>query len=82
MGVLGIGIDASVASAEEVENAMENQKKIDKTKVQALEKAISNYKIPGLAVIEVLEKFGYKSISDILVVDYKNVCDALKREAE
>lgn len=82
LGILGIGIDTSVASAEEVENAMENQKKIDKTKVQALEKAISNYKIPGLTVIEVLEKFGYKSISDILVVDYKNVCDALKREAE
>lgn len=57
---------------------MENQKKIDNTKVQALEKAISNSNISGSTVIDVLEKFGYKTLQDILVVDYMKVCNAFK----
>jgi hypothetical protein len=78
LGILGIGIDASVASAEEVENAMVNQKKIDDIKVKALEKAISNSNMSNDKVTEVLSKFNYKSISDILVVDYMKVCNAFK----
>lgn len=81
LGILGIGIDTSVASAEEIDNAMENQKKIDKTKVQALEKAISNRNLPDSIVSAVLGKYYYKSISDILVVDYKKICDELSKEA-
>lgn len=44
LGMLGIGIDGSVASAEEVQNAMMQQasaEKIDKTQVTAVKKAIS-----------------------------------------
>ena len=82
LGMLGIGIDTSIASAEEVENALENQKKIDSIKVQALEKAISNRNIPDDKVTEVLGKFGYKSILDILVADYKKVCDELSKGAK
>ena len=78
LGILGIGIDTSVASYEEVENAIENQKKIDTTKVQALEKAISKNNIPDNKVNEVLNKFGYKSITDILSIDYMNVVNELK----
>lgn len=78
LGILGIGIDTSVASAEEVENAIENQKKIDNIKVQALEKAISNANISTEVVSEILSKFNYKSISDILVADYMKVCQAFK----
>ena len=41
LGILGIGIDTSIASAEEVDNAIYQQEtKIDKIKVQALKKAI------------------------------------------
>lgn len=82
LGILGIGIDASVASAEEVETAMENQKKIDNTKVQALEKAITNKNISDNIVTRVLSNFGYKTLQDILVVDYKKVCDEFSREVE
>ena len=78
LGILGIGIDTSVASAEEVETAIENQKTIDNTKVQALEKAISNANISGSTVLDVLAKFGYKTLQDILVVDYMKVCNAFK----
>lgn len=81
LGILGIGIDTSVASAEEVENAIENQKKIDTIKAQALEKAISNKNIPADNVNAVLSKFGYKAISDISIADYKKVCDELQKEA-
>ena len=60
----------------------EEPKKIDTTKAQALEKAISNKNIPNDKVVAVLNKFGYKSISDILVGDYKRVCDAISEEAK
>ena len=78
LGYLGIGIDTSVASYEEVANAIENQKKIDNVKVQALEKAISNNNIPSERVNKILAKFNYKTIADILVVDYIKVIDELK----
>ena len=58
-----------------------NGKKIDNVKAQALEKAISNNNIPTDKVNEVLNKYGYKSILDILVTDYKKVCDEI-REAK
>ena len=78
LGMLGIGIDTSIASADEMNNALENQKKISNTHVQALEKAINNANISSDIVNEVLGKFGYKSISDILVADYMKVCNAFK----
>jgi len=59
--------------AKEVETS-----KISQTKVQALEKAISNNNISNDKVNEVLNKFGYKSISDILIKDYMNVVNAFK----
>ena len=80
LGILGIGIDTSVASAEEVENAIENQKKIDNIKVAALEKALEKKNISGDKITEVLNKFGYRAINEILVTDYKRVCDEFTKE--
>ena len=73
-----------VSSAEEdykVANEVEKSK-ISQTKVQALEKAISNKNIPEDKVIEALNKFGYKSISEILVADYMKVCNEISKEAK
>lgn len=53
-------------------------KAIDKTHVQALEKAIENANISTDKVTKVLEKFGYKSITEILATDYMKVVDAFK----
>ena len=56
----------------------EKPKTIDKTHVQALEKSISNANIPTDKVTKVLDKFGYKSITEILATDYMKVVDAFK----
>lgn len=75
LGIFGIGIDNSIASADEVETAIENQKKIDATKLQAIEKAIANRQMPENVVNEVLSKFNYKKLSDIMIVDYAKICN-------
>ena len=80
--MLGIGIDTSVASADEVENAIENQKKIDKNKIEALELAINNYNFKPEIIENVLGKFGYKRIQDIMVVDYSKVINEFKKMVE
>lgn len=51
--------------------------KIDETKVEALKKAIKNYKIADSIVGIVLASFNYKKIEDIKVKDYMPVCNAL-----
>ncbi len=50
---------------------------IDDTKVEALKKAIKNYKISDSIVGIVLASFNYKKIEDIKVKDYMPVCNAL-----
>lgn len=79
LGILGIGIDTSIASAEEVDNAIYQQEtKIDKTKVQALTKAINNAQLGDALVEQVLDQFGYDRLEDIKIVDYMNVVNAFK----
>lgn len=53
-------------------------KKIDETHIQALEKALGNNNIPAEKITEVLKKFGYEKIADILTTDYMNICNAFK----
>ena len=60
---------------------VEYESKISTTKVQALEKAISDRKIPNNKVNEVLKKFGYKALSDITIANAKAVYDELTKEA-
>ena len=79
LGILGIGIEKSIASAEEVENAIENQNLIEEVKAKALEKAISNKGISNERVNEVLMSFGYERISDIIVGDYAKICNELAK---
>jgi len=79
LGILGIGIDTSIASAEEVDNAIYQQEtKIDKTKAQALRKAITNAQIDGDTVERILDEFGYEEIEDIKIADYMNIVNAFK----
>ena len=55
---------------------------IDKTKVKALEMAISNRGISSDAVCSILTNHGYESLKDIKVADYKKICDELSKEAK
>lgn len=55
---------------------------IDKTKVKALEMAISNRGISSDTVCSILTNHGYESLKDIKVADYKKICDELSKEAK
>lgn len=50
---------------------------IDNNKVEALKKAIKNYKISDAIVSIVLASFNYAKIEDIRIKDYMPVCNAL-----
>lgn len=53
---------------------------INKTMEASLRKAIADNKIPNEEVIEVLKNFGYKKLSEIQVVDLKEIREALVGE--
>ena len=81
LGYLGIGIDTSVASAEEVQNAIiqqDNNKKISKTQIEGLNKSIENAKISDEIVYLILGQYGYSSTNEIKVKDYMNIVNDLK----
>ena len=81
LGMCGFGIDTSVASAEEIENAQlqqEAEKLIDKLKVSALKQAIEKAGLTKEEVTNVLSNFNYSKIEDIKLKDYGNICNKLK----
>ena len=81
LGMCGFGIDTSVASAEEVENAdlqQEAERVIVKLKVQALEKAIENAGLTKKQVDSVINKFNYQNIKEIKNKDYGEIVNRLR----
>lgn len=72
LGFLGYGIDTSIASAEEVQNAIDQQT-ITKTMENALRKLITDNKIENEVVIEVLKNYGYERLSDIKLGDLNKI---------
>lgn len=82
LGMAGFGIDTSVASYEEVANAIQQQegdKKISKTQEEALDKAIENRRIPDEQVEQVLNKYGYSSTAEIKMKDYMNIVNEFQK---
>ena len=81
LGMAGFGIDTSVASAEEVANAMtqqDSEKVIDKKMAESLNKAIDNAKITDDVVELILSQYGYTSTSEIKIKDYMNIVNDFK----
>lgn len=90
-GNLGIGIDTAVASAEEVQNAIENQKDkrewqvdddtplISTEQVQILKKTVEKYKVSDVGLNELLSKFGYKKLEDVKMSDFAKIGNALSK---
>jgi hypothetical protein len=66
--------------AKENEEQEEREELIDKTKVEAIRKAIKNYKISDAIVSLVLAGFNYAKIEDIKVKDYIAICDAFREK--
>lgn len=84
LGMAGFGIDTSVASYEEVANAvtqqdMNNETIIDKNKIQALNKSIDNAGLTDEAVALVLQQYGYDNTAEIKVKDYMTIVNDLKK---
>lgn len=85
LGMAGFGIDTSIASAEEVQNAIMQQdedKLISKTQVQALNTSIENAGIKDEVVELILSQYGYTSTSEIQIKNYKQIVDDLKSKKE
>lgn len=76
LGNAGIGIDTSVASAEEVQNAIIQQdaeKTISKTQVDALYELIKHRNVEKDEVLATLTERGYEKLSEIKMKDYMNI---------
>lgn len=82
LGILGIGIDTDVASAEEVSNALYSQTTtIDKTKATAFKKFVENHNLQDRAE-ELLGEYGYENIEDIKLCDFITIGNILKKEVK
>lgn len=86
LGFLGIGIGTSIASAEEVKNAIENQKPktdyekpISSKQAEALKEAIENNKLQDVFVLDILSQYNYSKIEDIKIKDYVKIVSDLKK---
>lgn len=75
LGMAGFGIDTSVASAEEVQNAIANQeeKKATKEQIEKLKELLTEEKIESMLVY-----YKVKSIEDML---YKDAEEVIKRKS-
>ena len=81
LGMAGFGIDTSVASAEEVNNAIQQQeadKTIDTSKIEALNMSIQKNNISSNVVDLILSQYGYKNTNDIKIKDYMNIVNDFK----
>lgn len=80
LGMLGIGIDGSVASAEEVQNAQLQQmaqEKLNKAELTAVKKAIENN---GYKVEKICEFFKLEKIEDMTVGQLRQFNDMVEKE--
>ena len=82
LGMAGFGIDTSIASFEEVANAIQQQegdKIITKTQADVLKQSIENNMLDVNGVDKiVLQKYGYTEIEQIKLKDYMNKVNDLK----
>lgn len=82
LGNAGIGIDTSVASAEEVQNAIiqqESDKKINKVQETALYDVIKNNGVENDYVIAVLKELGYNKLAEIKIKDYMKIYEEFEK---
>lgn len=82
LGNAGIGIDTSVASAEEVQNAIlqqDGEKKITKVQAEALKSAIENSMLDVNGTDkDILNSYGYNDVTEIKIKDYGKIVKEFK----
>ena len=74
LGFLGIGIDTSIASAEEVETAIVNQGGLPKAMESTLRKVLENH---GHSEADVCKHFKVKELKDLSVAQFKKLMDSM-----
>lgn len=77
----GFGIDTTIASYEDVANAIQQQdseKTIDKKMIEGLQMSIKNKKIGDNIVDLIISQYGYKNINEIKIKDYMNIVNDFK----
>ena len=80
LGMAGFGIDTSIASAEEVGNAIHQQevdKKIGAKEVDILNKTAKKYERTLEEVKNILAKYNYNSFEDVYFRDFAKIGNAL-----
>lgn len=76
LGFVGLGIDTSICSAEELENAIINQNpKIDPDSISKLEMLAKAKNVP---MAQILERYGAEAVEDLHMKDYVNAVHALE----
>jgi len=85
LGMAGFGIDTSVASAEEVINAIENQNKIEaeekigEKQISILKSTVQKYNKNEMQLLEILNKYGYKELAEVKMKDYAKIGNELSK---
>jgi hypothetical protein len=91
LGMAGFGIDVSIASAEEVENAITQQEEMKKQEEELREQLIGQKEIDILRATEkkynkegadtllVLMKYGYKKFEEVKKKDYAKIGNELSK---
>ena len=83
LGMAGFGIDTSIASAEEMQNAMIQQdqdKLISKVMEEALREVIKKNNVPTERVLEILDDYGYEKLAEIKVTDLKKIQEEMEKK--
>ena len=81
LGMAGFGIDTSIASYEEVANAMQQkdgEKVINSKKVELFNMAIENNNVSKDVVDIILKQYGYEKIEEIKIKDYMKIIEDFK----
>ena len=82
LGMAGFGIDTSIASFEEVANAIQQQeedKPISKVQEDALREMITNNGIANEEVISILKNKGYTRLAEIKIKHYSNIVNEFQK---
>jgi hypothetical protein len=79
LGMCGFGIDTSIASYEEVANAIENQNKEEKPSKMHIEALIATANRKGVPVEKLCKKYGVKKIEDISMAQYTECAAGLNK---
>lgn len=89
LGMAGFGIDVSIASAEEVQNAIQQQddmkaqelgeQLLGKKEIEILEATVQKYNKTETDTMAILMKYGYKEFKEVKKKDYAKIGNDLSK---